>query len=368
MRSAMPDHFKPSSALSAETLKAYVDGRLEADAAHDVELHLEADPLLRDAVEGLRMSGAMAGLPSLASHKPKGSSTTWAAWILTAIVVATAGTVFYFAQRDTAQQASTPQQQEGSAIVLPMDTLAPFTLEAAEIAAAVEIPESLHIGHASTERHALAAASNLITRADSVIRTSIDPVHPRTVVVRDTISKPGAAPARRERTSLQLVYLHDLKLVHPKELYGRSPFVHAMPTGVDARFSSAADQQAAQAQERRMAYLTFMDEALEKFVHNDHRGALEELQFVLDQYPQDVNALFYAGLCCYNLGLNEYAERFFHRAATHPVQVFDEEAEWYHALAMERLGGKSDAQAIFQRIANSGGFYAQRASARLGTH
>ena len=34
----------------------------------------------------------------------------------------------------------------------------------------------------------------------------------------------------------------------------------------------------------------------------------------------------------------------------------------------ERLGGKSDAQAIFQRIANSGGFYAQRASARLGTH
>ena len=112
-------------------------------------------------------------------------------------------------------------------------------------------------------------------------------------------------------------------------------------------------------------YNAFMDDALDKFVRNDHKGCLEELRFLLNQYPDDVNALFYAGLCSYNLGLNVRAKDFLHRAATHPVDVFDEEAQWYYALTLERIGDRDAAQDAFDRISQQGGFYAPRAAEKV---
>ncbi len=111
-----------------------------------------------------------------------------------------------------------------------------------------------------------------------------------------------------------------------------------------------------------MAYLPFMDAAMGKFKAHHHKGALLELRFLLDQYPDDVNALFYAGLCAYNIGAYERAENFLARTATHRIDTFDEEAQWYHALALEQLGDHSGAQQAFARIAAQGGFYATRAA------
>ena len=114
-----------------------------------------------------------------------------------------------------------------------------------------------------------------------------------------------------------------------------------------------------------MAYLEFMDEALGHFVRNDHRRTLEELRFLLDQYPDDVNALFYSGLSNFHAGRYRAARTQLKRAATHDVDVFREEAEWYHALTIERSGDVSAAQKEYERIAEQGGFYAERARQRL---
>jgi tetratricopeptide (TPR) repeat protein len=122
------------------------------------------------------------------------------------------------------------------------------------------------------------------------------------------------------------------------------------------------------AEQRQMRYTPFMEEALSKFVRNDHKGCLEDLRFLMGQYPDDVNALFYAGLCCYNLGMNERAKEFLQRAATHPVSLFDEEATWYHALSLERLGDGDQARIEFARIAKAGGYYAERASNHASQH
>ena len=78
-----------------------------------------------------------------------------------------------------------------------------------------------------------------------------------------------------------------------------------------------------------------------------------------------MNALFYAGLCCYNLGLNDRAERLLDRAAKHTYQVFNEEADWYHALALDRLGRKDEARSAMVRIMQAKGFYAAHAAATI---
>jgi hypothetical protein len=160
----------------------------------------------------------------------------------------------------------------------------------------------------------------------------------------------------------QLLYLHDLKVVHPRALYAREPLLEVEPGGVDARYADRDQQRQARGSEQHMLYTAYLDEAMAHFARTHHKEALAELRFLLTQYPDDVNALFYAGLCAYNLGLNDRARSFLHRTATHPVDAFDEEATWYHALTLQRAGERQAAQEAFARIAAGGGFYAERAA------
>lgn len=358
-----PDRFIPTGAPSRETLRAYVEGRLDPRAAHEVERHLEADPLLRDAVEGLQQPGALAGLKGLHEHAPKTNGARWSLWI-TALLVVCAGAWYLTGKLDTRVDPTPVRTEEATTtgVATIVETSVP---EASELAAAVELPESLHIGHARADRHSLAQATPIPVPQNAVDSLIAEPVLPRNTTIDRLVSTGGASIERHHRPSLQLVYLHDLKLLHPKEMYDRSPEIERLTRGVDARYSGANDQRDARGEERRMHYLAFMDEALEKFVRNDHRGCLEELRFVLDQYKNDVNALFYAGLCCYNLGLYERATRFLDRARNDSSGVFDEEADWYHALALMRNGQKEEARIEMERIAGTGSFYADRAKEAL---
>lgn len=340
------DHFKPRGTLSRDQLMAYVEGRLDPAAAHEVERHLEKDPLLREAMEGLQLPGALAGLGSLGTYAPRSGTSPWINWSLSAMLVAAVGTAVYMVTPAGTAPRAAPTVAATMPTIEPADQpVAEDDLDNMQESASVELPESLHIGHASTDRHSIAQVhTRTNTSPVPIQREQVQPVEPKDIPRVVSAVKPETTPAGPRRPSLQLVYLHDLKLLHPKELYGYSPEIDRLSSGVDARFATADEQALAQALERRIAYLSFMDEALEKFVQNDHKGCLEELTFVLNQYPEDVNALFYAGLCSYNLGLNKRAERYLDRAARHAFNVFNEEAEWYHALALERSGKKESAR------------------------
>lgn len=363
MAAELHDRFSPRGTLSAEKLKAYAEGRLDTSASHDVEMHLEADPLLRDAAEGLRIPGAAVGLGQLAQQRPSGASSmgTWLAGGL--VILGIMGATAWWHNAGRIQRITgtgPPTYDVPSTTTAKPEAAAP--LAQVEIEAAVEIPETLLIGHAPTDRHTRAVAETPV-----VERTEVERVAPHTTTIANGQPAAPEKPLSAARHSIQLMFLHDLKLVDPKELYSTSPLLNAEADHVPASYADGSQKAASTKDERRMRYTPFMDAALEKFVQNDHKGCLEDLRFLLGQYPGDVNALFYAGLCCYNLGLNERAREFLHRAATHRVDVFDEEAVWYHALTLERLGEQQAAQEAYQRIAAQGGFYAERATDRLST-
>ena len=364
MAAELHDRFSPRGTLSAEKLKAYAEGRLDAAASHDVEMHLEADPLLRDAAEGLQRSGALVGLDNLAQQRPGDGGSAIGAWLIGGLViVGVMGITVWWHDADRIQRitgAAPPTYDVPSTTTAEPEAAAP--LAQVEIEAAVEIPETLLIGHAPTDRHTRAVAETPV-----VERTLVDRVVPHNTTIANGQPAATEKPLPASHHSIQLMFLHDLKLVDPKELYATAPLFITEPDHVPASYADGSQKAASTKDERRMRYTPFMDAALEKFVQNDHKGCLEELRFLLAQYPDDVNALFYAGLCCYNLGLNERAREFLHRAATHRVDVFDEEAVWYHALTLERLGELQAAQEVYQRIASQGGFYAERATDRLST-
>ena len=364
-RTHSTDPFAPRGSLSREQLIAYAEGRLTPTEQHEVELHLDHDPLLQDALEGLQQPGATAALHALDGHRPQAGSrsswTTYGAWF-TGIAALVISVILLWptpAEDPVPENAIT---QNSEVIEVPADgTMETIPLMNAEIVAAVEQPESLYIGHQRNVRSAGSTLAEVLSQRDPGV-DRIDPL-PAKLDTRDANASPRTGNGRK--VSRQLIYLHDLAVVDPRELYKQEPTLALADEHVAARFSDRQAQTSARTETQNMAYTAFMDAALGRFAANDHKGCLDDLRFVLNQYPDDVNALFYAGLCSYNLGMYQRARVFLHRAATHPVDVFDEEAQWYHALTLERLGETAAAQEAFARIATADGFYAGKARSKM---
>jgi hypothetical protein len=351
---------------SPEQLKAYLAGQLSGEEAHMIERALEDDALLREAVEGLQEPDAMIGLKGLDEHRPNGPRPSGPGPLLLVGAIAgmalVAGIWLVVSPLMDSTGTSThlpPAEDRNSA---PEVYAAPSqpALDATEIAAAVEQPESLRIDHVEVVRNAPVREARVPIERETGVRP-ISSTRPLEPVVDPVRTRPERAP----RASRQLLYLHDLKLVHPKELYSAIPDIDPAKLGVSAQYPDRSDLQRGSEEQRLQAYTAFMEAALGKFSRNDHKGCLEDLRFLLEQYPDDVNALFYAGLCSHNLALYGRARSYLHRAATHDFDTFYEEAVWYHALTLERMGEVDAAREAYARIVAEDGFYAERASTRL---
>jgi hypothetical protein len=317
-----------------------------------VERAIEVDPLLREALEGAAVPGAMAGMEQLHALRPAvGAGARWPWFLGGALVIAGAAWLLWPASgTNTATHATVP--------------MVPVTVEervafAQEVEAATPLPPADQVGPAAVERFIEPATARIEREAPPA---RLEPA--RTGVDRDV---PEAAPARahQQRNGRQLMFLHDLKAVDPLELYPPDRLLQVRVGAVEAPYADAPSQSAARQVAPVMGYRDFLDEALGRFAEGDRRGCLEDLFFLLDQYPDDVNALFYAGLCAYELGLSDRALLYLQGARDHRVDSFREEAAWYHALALLRARGAEVARAELQAVANAGGFYAVRAKAVL---
>lgn len=359
------DPFTPRTPLSRELLERYAQGGLSAAERHLVELHLESDPLLRDAVDGLQQSGAIAALGHLAARR-SAQGLNWKWGVFTAVfLIGGVATYLTLQKQDmTASDVKTVAVVQDPVLTQAVPAVVESTLQVvhAEIDALPVKTVLLADGRKNTsstpERF-----HGPIPGATSSERETIERivVQPSSVTRDPEVAAPRGATA--SRSSRQLVFLHDLKVVHPEELYGpvgprlRSPGVPANvdPARPDVIPSSRPTQ----------SYLDYMDLALGALAKGNDRTALDDLYFLLGQYPDDVNAQFYAGLACYRLGLYPRAMRLLHAARENTVDSFREESLWYEALATGKQDGKAAARPALERIASGGGFYAAQAKALL---
>lgn len=359
--------FAPQPLPDRAMLDAYLKGQLGPEEAHRVELAMEQDPLLQEAMEGLQHPEATKALAGLAQHRPHdngrpgaGKGPWFVGGAILGMVLLAGGWLVVSPLLEPRPEKAAPVAHDvtGEGSQMLQDT-PPDVPDAATVAASVEQPETLRIGHRAEERPLPPLPEPALPR-----EAGPQPMEQlRSLPSGSERGKP--APLKGNLTSRKLLFLHDLKLVHPDELYPYSADVDPGALSVAARYRDRKEEATSTEPQRTMRYADFMDGALGKFARGDHKGCLEDLRFLLEQYPDDVNATFYAGLCSYNLALYRNARRLLHRAATHPVDSFEEEATWYHALTLLRLGEEEAAREALERIAERNGFYAQPARDQL---
>ncbi len=354
--------FTPRGTLSRDRLESYVRGELSPAERHEVELHMEADPLLRDAVDGLRFPGAFAGLDGLEKVRPVPLRTSGRTWVIAGVTFVALVIAFWSTYRSEPVPPAPPAAPLAEHVVVPVtaEQQAAFT---DELTQATALPESLRSAYRGVDHFVQPLDTvDAIVRDESLAHVDALPVAPVAVPPIEA-EKPKAVPA--PKPSRKLMFFFDLKLVHPTELYPIDPVLELADGSVDARYSDAQAKADAKPVDSAVPYDRFFKNAMGKFSRGDRQGCLEDMFIVLEDHPEDVNALFYSGLCCYDLGLFTRAASLLDRARQHEVDTFIEEAEWYHALAEERVVGRGHALPLFNAVVERNGFYAERARAHL---
>ena len=108
-------------------------------------------------------------------------------------------------------------------------------------------------------------------------------------------------------------------------------------------------------------YHDYINQTVEQFKIGNFKQTLNRSQYILNFYPDDINALFYGGLCFYNLNEIDQSIECFQKVIANNFNNFDEEALWYLANAYELKNDKSKAKELFQLISNQKGYYAKQA-------
>ena len=199
---------------------------------------------------------------------------------------------------------------------------------------------------------------------------SIDMLPSRNIGLSDTLeNKKITAELVELLPNASVLYIYDLKVTDFQKLYFRKmkPFT-IESNGLSAAFENSEAYLAHKNDNKILNPYTLdmmLKDALKAFNKSRYKQSFVLFEELLTYNSNDVNALFYSGLCQFYSGQYSDAISRFNKVSQSENNVFNQEAEWYKALAYQKQGDKKDAIEIFLKINKQKGFYAEKAAQKL---
>lgn len=354
--------------LSAEQLEAFLQNKLSAEETRRVQHLLDDCELSREALQGYNLvPGAfadVAGLKKSIAAKSGMTSLGWGAISLGVVAIAAISVFFamFYGQDNTPKTAEVKTDQAESVVVPePANTLSPsedhFVNPEAKVVAV------LARGNEKMNRD----SQNVVTNQNLVIEPI--PVDDK----QQPIVKPEpVVPVKPEASyNAQVGFIVDLKVTDFDKYYTTQIEVKELPlTGTDAKFETKdglGDPKDEKEEEtvRLVPADQFLREGLVAFRDARYGKCISKMEILLQNNPDDVNALFYTAVSYVKLEMYSKAIPLLDKILSGKNNVFHEEAEWYKGLALEGTGDVVSADVIFTGIRDKGGFYSKQAGEKV---
>lgn len=171
------------------------------------------------------------------------------------------------------------------------------------------------------------------------------------------------APITRRVNLAKETYIQDFKVVDYRYYRSRptsNPNIEAL-TGTPANSEISTNTAKESDNIIEIAYVNFLSKSLKYFGQNKFNDALNQFELILENYPDDVNALFYSALCHYNLNQFNLCEKRLIELKNSKFTNFDEEQEWYLLLTYYSLHKDQQYLELKKQIVEAGGFYSKQA-------
>ena len=159
------------------------------------------------------------------------------------------------------------------------------------------------------------------------------------------------------------VYILDYKTLDYREYRKKSVKTSdplSLTNGTPAN-SSEKNQNNIENQEIEYNYFNYLNESMKLFDKKMYSSALDNFNAILNTYSDDINALFYGGLCLFEL--NKYKESIllFEQVSKSSFINFKEEGEWFLLQSYLETNEIEKAKLLRNEIINRNGFYAKSA-------
>ena len=354
--------------LSAEQLEAFLQNKLSAEETKRVQHLLDDCELSREALQGYTLvPGAfadVAGLKKSIAAKSGMNSLSWTTISLGVVAIAAISVFFamFYDQENTAKTAEVKTDQPEVVVVPePANTLSPsedhFVNPEAKVVAVVS-PEKVQVAND--------------TQPDANIqKVMIMPILEDWKVSPVVLSVPVELAKVAASYNAQVGFIVDLKVTDFDKYYTAQIEVKELQlTGTDAKFETkdglgdSKDEKEAETV-RIVPADQFVREGLVAFRDARYGKCISKMEVLLQNNPEDVNALFYTAVSYVKLEMFSKAIPLLDKILAGQNNVFHEEARWYKALALEGNGDAAAAKELFKRISDEGGFYAAQARRML---
>jgi tetratricopeptide (TPR) repeat protein len=170
------------------------------------------------------------------------------------------------------------------------------------------------------------------------------------------------------KSNVKTLYINGLLVIDYSEQYSESSSASEL-SGTPAKYKTlkdtTQDKTTTSETQQQYDYKDYLTLSLNKYKQDNYKAALKNFLLILNQYPEDLNAKFYGGLCYYNINNPTKAMEFFDYILAHDYNTFYQEAQFYKALCLQRMGEYGKANLLLKKIVAQNGFFAEQAKALL---
>jgi TolA-binding protein len=181
----------------------------------------------------------------------------------------------------------------------------------------------------------------------------LDPLAPKTIINIPTNTKKRSFNAVETYLSAYRVvdYRYYRKKAHDEDGH--------ISNGTPANLESGKSFDILQNDEQnwKKAYFSFLEKSLQLFKKGEYGMAGQRFDLILENFPDDLNATFYAALCMFELQQYERCEKYLTDLKKITFTNFDEEAEWLQLKCHKALHHIKEFEELKKEIILKNGFY-----------
>lgn len=380
--------FMDRDPVTQQEMEAYLSGKLSQSEMHDIELRMEANEMSAEAMEGFEAHPeAMAGLAEVQNKfrsnlaKKKSWTTTHTMVAAGIAAIAMMGVAYGLMTPDSTKELAESNTNEtvvrNKADIVHIDINEPIEITEEielEVDAANVLPQAQQITAQHIEYHqpvTVTAPDDVSdVQLDSIVQQLIDlePLEPLLVEMPDAVE-----PAKVVKSNIDVLMLNNFLVVDYSKIRNQGivqpkplEVDHGTPVWMENKDDQVDDIHKSPALVNdTIDYIDFLRETQGKLDKNRYKSALKDYHKILKQFPSDVNALFYGGLCYYNLDKPERAVQYFKKVTESSVNTFHQDGKFYMALSLRLMGKYGQGNGILHEIVKEGGFYADQAKALI---
>ena len=383
-----------SSMPTQREMELFVQKRLDSKRMAEIQAMAAKSPLLKEALEGYAMYPVIPEFSAKAqnligSSQAAGAIATtvtvaspwWhlSGWIL-GLTVGGGSAFLIFSNKDEKKEqlptTNTPAKEEvisqPSGLAEPEKTIE-YPVVQDEKATAVTAPATdVKAEVSGTENISPIAISEI---EEGYSEGTIDPIVPKEegfnlILVREYAdaehpivlnNKPDAEHPLVGKQ--QILHINNFKIVDYSSFRrDKWPSIDELTEHVGANHESEEAQTWMEGAEyaHAVGYMDYVEQGIYALSNQNYEEALSSFKSLLNLYPDDVNGLFYSGMCYYYLGQYAEARPYFEMAQRSSFRTFSEEGAFYEAMTFFETDQLEIAKGKLDIIAAQRGFYAKR--------